>query len=81
MSSGKFLHYFSDFKDQSLFSQQNKLAELNITNQANELFNSSLLGSCIAEFDIEIKGLITTKEKKIFKEVQTINNLYKIYEF
>lgn len=73
-------YYLSDFKNQSLLVQQNKLAELNIKNQANELMNSTLLGSFIFEFDIEIKGLITTKEKELFKEVQIKNNNYKIYE-
>lgn len=73
-------HYLSDFKNQSLLVQQNKLAELNIKNQANELMNSTLLGSTIFAFDIDIKGLITTKEKELFKEVQIKNNSYKIYE-
>ena len=73
-------HYLSDFKNQSLLVQQNKLAELNIKNQANELMDSTLLGNSIFEFDIDIKGLITTKEKELFKEVQIENNSYKMYE-
>lgn len=73
-------HYFSDFKYQSLLHQQNKLAELNIKNQATELINSILLGECISQFDLEIKGLITTKEKELLEEVQIKNQNYTIYE-
>jgi carbonic anhydrase len=73
-------HYFSNFKDQSFFNQQYKLAELNINNQVNKLMNSTLLESCISEFNIEIKGLITTKEKGLYYEVQIENRNQNIYE-
>ncbi|SDZ32503.1 MULTISPECIES: carbonic anhydrase [Rhodonellum] len=62
-------YYFSDFKDQSLFNQQQKLAEFNIKNQVDEIMNSTLFKDYIQEFSIEIKGLITSKEKRLFKEI------------
>lgn len=62
-------YYLSEFKDQSLFSQQQKLAELNIKNQVDEIMNSTLFKEYIDEFSIEIKGLITSKEKKLVKEI------------
>jgi len=62
-------NYFSDFKDQPLFNKQKKLAELNIKNQVDEIMNSSIFKSYIDEFSIEIKGLITSKEKRLFKEI------------
>lgn len=63
------VYYFSDFKDQTLLNQQNKLAELNIKKQANELMKSMIIGSFITEFAIEIKGLITSKDNNIYKEI------------
>lgn len=74
-------HYFSDFKNQSLFHQQNKLAEHNVKNQANNFIDSAILGECIYQFDVEINGLITTKENGIFKEVKIKSKNYTAYEF
>lgn len=62
-------HFFSEFKDQPLCHQTYKLAELNIKNQIHTIMNSFLLGSHIAEFDIEIRGIITSKENKLYKEI------------
>lgn len=73
-------HYLTDFKDQSLFAQQRKLAELNIKKQAIKMVNSSLIGSCIADFDIAIKGLITSKENNLYQEIIIENNFKKKYE-
>lgn len=73
-------HYFSLFKDKSIVYQQNKLAELNIKNQAMEMFKSSL-GNCILESGIEIKGLITTKQKDLIKELQIDTREAAVYEF
>lgn len=73
-------HYFSDFKDQTLMKQQSKLAELNIKKQANEMINSMIIGNCISKFDIEINGLITSKDKKIFKKIRIENSNNKVYE-
>ncbi len=67
-------NYFSDFKDQTLCHQQFKLAELNVKNQINGILNSTLLGSYISEFDIEVKGIITSKEKKLYKLIQIERN-------
>ena len=67
-------NYFSDFKDQSLNHQQFKLAELNIKNQINGILNSTLLGKYISEFDIEVKSIITSKEKKLYKLIQIETN-------
>ncbi len=73
-------HYYSDFEGQSLFNQKNKLAELNIRTQANEILNSSLLGSFISKFGIEIKVIITSKGKRMFKEIRIENYNSKVYE-
>ena len=67
-------NYFLDFKNQPKLVQQNKLAELNILNQANSLMNSSLLKSFLVEFDIVINGLITNKEIELFQEIKISNN-------
>jgi carbonic anhydrase len=73
-------YYFTDFKHQSLFHQQYKLAELNVKNQVDELLYSTLLGDSISQLNLEIKGLITTKEKELFQKNQ-INNNHTIYEY
>jgi carbonic anhydrase len=73
-------NYFSVFKDKSIVYQQNKLAELNIKNQAIELMNS-MLGNCIHESGIELKGLITTKHKGLIKELQIDPSEAAVYEF
>jgi carbonic anhydrase len=62
-------YYLSEFKDQSLFRQQQKLAELNIKNQVDEIMNSTLFKDYIDEFSIEIKGLVTSKENELVKEI------------
>jgi len=63
-------YYFAHFKNQPLFHQQYKLAELNIKKQVDEIVSSSLLGDFISEFEIEVKGLITSKAKNTFKEIR-----------
>ncbi len=73
-------HYFTHFKDQRFLNQQYILAELNIKKQANELMNSKLFESYISEFTLEIKGLITSKDKDIFKEIPIEKSNNKIYE-
>jgi hypothetical protein len=67
-------HYFSDFKDKSLFHQKYRLAELNIKKQIYEILNSALLGNYISDFNVEVKGLITSKEKNYSKVIQSNNN-------
>lgn len=74
-------YYFSDFKDQPLLNKQYKLAELNIRKQSNEILNSALVGSYISQFAIEIKGLITSKDKNLFKEMNFENIQNKNFEF
>jgi carbonic anhydrase len=71
-------NYFSDFKEQTIDHQVFKLSELNIKNQINSLVNSTLLGSHIADLDIKVKGLITSKENKFYKEINT--EKYQIHE-
>lgn len=71
-------NYFSDFKEQTIDHQLFKLSELNIKNQINGLVNSTLLGSHISDLDIKVKGLITSKENKFYKEINTEKNT--IYE-
>jgi carbonic anhydrase len=71
-------NYFSDFKEQTIDDQLFKLSELNIRNQINGIVNSTLLGSHIADLDIKVKGLITSKENKFYKEINTEKNT--IYE-
>lgn len=70
-------NYYTDFHNKPLAEQQAKLALHNVTSQANELLNS-LLGDCLTDLEIEIKGLVTTKE--LFKEVK-IESKSKVYEF
>ena len=67
-------HFLLEFKNQPILVQQNKLAELNIINKAKSLINSSLLKSCIDEFNIVINGLITNKEIELFQEIKISNN-------
>jgi hypothetical protein len=73
-------HYFSDFKNQSVSSKKIKLAEFSIKNQANELINNTLIGNCISDFNIEIKGIITSKDKNLLKEINVDKNENKFYE-
>lgn len=63
-------HYFSDFKDQPIFSQQRNLATLNVRNQISEILNASIIGPYILENNIELKGLITSKIKNIIHKTQ-----------
>jgi carbonic anhydrase len=67
-------NYLSYFKDQPLFKQKYRLAELNVKNQINEMLNSTFPGSYFSEFDLEVKGLITSKEMKFYEEIQINNN-------
>lgn len=74
-------HYRTEFKGQSVSTQQLKLAELNIKNQVDELLNSCLLGPYLSKHSIEIKGLITSKEKRLYKEINiqyAENNVYEL---
>jgi hypothetical protein len=71
-------NYFSDFKEQTIDHQLFKRTKLNIKNQINGIVNSTLLGSHIADLDIKVKGLITSKENKFYKEINTEKNT--IYE-
>lgn len=73
-------NYLTEFQDQSLFNQQNKLAELNILKQANEIMAPAILGNFIAEFSVEIKCLVTSKARHSFKEIQIENSNRRIYE-
>jgi carbonic anhydrase len=73
-------HYFSLFKDKSQVYQQIKLAELNIENQLTEIRKSSL-GSLIEEMEIELTGLVTTKQKEVIREVKIKNDETPVYEF
>jgi len=62
-------HYFSAFKGRPLYQQQLKMAELNIQSQISEMINSSMLGTYITVNGIELKGLVTSKEKKACREI------------
>ena len=73
-------NYISCFKDQSIINQKYKLAEINVKNQINTILDSSLLGSYISEYEIEVKGLITSKELRKYNEIQ-IETKNIIYEF
>lgn len=74
-------NYQLNFKGQPLFNQQIKLAELNIKMQATEMFNSTIIGNPISLYNIEIKGLVTSKDKNLFKQINYIKYNNKIYEF
>lgn len=74
-------HYRTEFKGQSVPNQQSKLAELNIKNQLDELLNSYLLGPYLSKHAIEVKGLVTSKEKRLYKEISiqyAENNVYEL---
>lgn len=71
-------HYFSNFRDRSLTYQQQRLAELNIRRQASDLLTSQVLGECITEYGIAIKGLITNKHEKLLKEIQIDSSVRKV---
>ncbi|MFN5423475.1 MAG: hypothetical protein ACK5AO_09430 [bacterium] len=76
-----FDYYTSQFKRQPLHEQQFRLAELSIKKQVSEIMRSEILGTFIHEQNIDLKGLITTKSKKYFKEI-VFNPLDStIYEF
>jgi carbonic anhydrase len=62
-------HYLSDFENKELSVQQFKLAELSIKYQAEEITKSDVLGIQIIEDAILLKGLITSKKKNLFKEI------------
>ncbi len=62
-------HYFSDFENKELSVQQFKLAELAIKYQAEEIIKSDVLGIQIIEDTVSLKGLITSKKKNLFKEI------------
>lgn len=63
-------NYISCFKDQPLLNQKYMLAELNVNNQINRILNFTLLGDYITEFNIKVKGLITSKNAHKLLEIQ-----------
>lgn len=71
-------YYFSYFQSQPLFKQQYNLAELNVKTQINKILSFKLFKDFISESDIEIKGLITSKEKNLYNELQIGNSNDKI---
>lgn len=73
-------HYSTLFKNQSLIHQQRKMAELNVKYQVSELLDSFILGGCIRDLHIDIRGLITTKSKNLIKEIQFDNCNREVYE-
>jgi hypothetical protein len=66
-------NYFSYFQSQPVLAQQHNLAELNIKSQINRILKFKLFNDFIAESGIEIKGIITSKERNAIKELQIDN--------
>jgi hypothetical protein len=73
-------HYLSDFIGKPLINQQYKLAELNIKQQVHEILNAYFFRSLFCERNIEVKGLITSKNKNLIKELNLEKNQKYIYE-
>lgn len=67
-------NYIADFKGRNLEQQQLKLAELNVIKQIENLADSTILGSYIAENGIIIKGLVTSKNNNLFKQIHLVQN-------
>jgi carbonic anhydrase len=67
-------YYNTVFRDRPLFKQQYKLAELNVLRQARELLESSLIGRLIADNGITVKGLVTSRERDLVREVPVGRN-------
>jgi len=65
-------HYFSHFKDAPLSKQKFLLAELNVKAQMKEIINSSIIGPIISDLDIDVKGLITSKQFGACIEISTV---------
>lgn len=63
-------YYFTDFKDQKLLEQQYNLALRNISKQAKSIVQSPILGDILKEFDVQIKGVVTVKDQRIFREIE-----------
>lgn len=62
-------NYFSTLKNHSLYNQKYKLAEIILKNQIQGIRNSEILGTFISAFGIEVKGLLTSKEFNLYKEI------------
>ena len=62
-------HYLSDLESKELSVQQFKLTELLIKYQVEEIMKSKFFGAMIKEDAILLKGLITSKKKNLFKEI------------
>lgn len=73
-------HYFTDFKDQNPLNQKYNLALRNISKQAKCLVESPILGDILAEYDVHIKGVVTLKDQRIFREIEVPEISYKSYE-
>lgn len=67
-------YYNTVFRDRPLFKQQYKLAELNVLRQACKLLESSLVGRLIADNGITVKGLVTSRERDLVREVPVGRN-------
>jgi carbonic anhydrase len=70
----------ADLNGRPIEEQALRLAELNIRKQVDEIRRSPVIGTFLAENNIAVKGLLTTKERNIFREISIKNNS-SIYEF
>ena len=62
-------HYTKDFKDKDPHLKKQKLAELHIKKQINELKESVVLGPVISQNNIKVNGLLTSKIFNLTKEI------------
>ncbi len=73
-------YYFTYFESLPLSEQLYNLAELNIKNQINRILDSKLFKDFIYKSGIEIKGIITSKENNLLKEIQVEDCKDRIYK-
>jgi hypothetical protein len=68
------------FQGLPLLDRQYKLAEHLINRQVQDLLNSEYLGGLILDSGIEVKGLITSRQRVFFEDVQQHRNQRLIHE-
>ncbi len=74
-------NYFREFKGKSLWHQQKRLAELNVSLQIKELLESTILGKTINNHNIIVNGLVTSQKEVTVYEINQTKQLERIYEF
>jgi hypothetical protein len=73
-------HFEEVFKGLPLSDRQYKLAEHLINRQVRDLLNAEYLGGLLLDAGIEVKGLITSRQRVFFEDVQLYRNQRLIHE-